>query len=183
MILVVGPSGSGKDTLIQAARQHFGRGRGLVFARRYITRPPGDHEDNYYIGRDGFLVLRMAGFFLSSWQAHGLFYGIARSDCFPESGAGAVLASVSRSAIGDFEARLDDVITIQVWASLEVLEQRLRFRGRESGEAIGKRLLRANTPVRARRLIPFDNSGEMGVSRESFVDLLERLVWCRQVVI
>jgi len=183
MILVVGPSGSGKDTLIQAARHHFGRGRGLIFARRYITRPPSDHEDNYYIGRDGFLVLQMAGFFLSSWQAHGLHYGIARSDCFPENGAGAVLASVSRSVIGDFEARLDDVITIQVWAGLEVLEQRLRCRGRESGEAIRKRLLRANTPVRARKLIPFDNSGEKEVSRKSFVGLLERLVTCRQVVV
>ncbi|MEE4315125.1 MAG: hypothetical protein V2J11_11540 [Desulfofustis sp.] len=181
IILVVGASGSGKDTLIQAARSRFDRE--LFFARRYITRPPGDHEDNYYISREGFLVLQAAGFFLSNWRAHGLCYGIARSDCFPESGAGAVLASVSRSVIGDFEARFDDVITIQVWARVEVLERRLRCRGRESTEAVRQRLLRATAPVRARQLIPFDNSGNLDASRERFASLLYRLVNCRQTAV
>lgn len=181
MILVVGASGSGKDTLIRAARHRFDRE--LLFARRYITRPPGDHEDNYYISREGFLVLQAAGFFLSNWRAHGLCYGIARSDCFPTSGIGAVLASVSRSVIGDFEARFDDVITIQVWARVEVLERRLRCRGRESTEAVRQRLLRATAPVRARQLIPFDNSGDLDASRERFASLLYRLVNCRQTAV
>ncbi|MBE0583135.1 MAG: hypothetical protein IH612_05160 [Desulfofustis sp.] len=183
VILVAGPSGSGKDTLIQAARQHFDGGRGLAFARRYITRPPDEHEDNYFISREGFAVLQRADFFMSSWQAHGFDYGIARSDCFPINGARAVLVSVSRTAIADFECRLDEVVTIQVWAALEVLEQRLHRRGRENGASIRRRLQRAIVPVQARRLVPFDNSGELRVSQESFVGLLERLVNCRQVAV
>jgi ribose 1,5-bisphosphokinase PhnN len=63
VILVVGPSGAGKDTLLRAAREHFAAVPSLGFARRYITRPPGVDEDNYYVDEVGFSLLENAAFF------------------------------------------------------------------------------------------------------------------------
>ena len=72
LVLVVGPSGAGKDTLLNLARTHFASREDVVFQRRVITRPADTTEDHEpvteaeFAGRD----------FALSWRAHGLCYGI-----------------------------------------------------------------------------------------------------------
>ena len=62
IILVVGPSGSGKDTLLHSSRRYFAGIDTIAFARRYITRPPDENEDNYYIDAIAFEYLEKGGF-------------------------------------------------------------------------------------------------------------------------
>jgi len=65
VILVVDPSGSGKDTLPYTAKEHFQDKRRLNFARRYITRPPDSNEDNHFVDQAGFTLLKENGFFVA----------------------------------------------------------------------------------------------------------------------
>ena len=178
ILLIVGPSGSGKDTLIRSARQYFIEAGQLGFVRRYITRPPDHHEDNFYVDESGFQLLDRARFFVATWQAHANMYGVPRSELMRSHGlqrAPVKLCSVSRTAVSDFEREFPDTTTIEVTADKSVLVARLSGRGRETAEAIGKRLARADLKTRARRLITFDNSGNLEESRSRFIRLLEQL--------
>lgn len=97
LILVVGPSGAGKDTLIDYARAQLRSDPSFHFARRVITRPPSVGEDHESVDIEEFQ--RRAGAFALHWQAHGLFYGIPATvedqlDC------GAVVIANGSRAIG-----------------------------------------------------------------------------------
>jgi ribose 1,5-bisphosphokinase len=175
VILVVGPSGAGKDTLLRAAREHFAPDQSIGFARRYITRPPGVDEDNYYVDETGFSLLEKAAFFISSWRAHRNCYGVARHEIHQYYGKGSVVASISRSSIADFERACDAPVTILVTAHPEVLEKRLLSRGREPVEKIRERLQRAQEPLNTRNYISFDNSGELPQSKNDFITLIQKL--------
>jgi ribose 1,5-bisphosphokinase len=174
LVLVVGPSGAGKDSLIRGAREFFGPAGEINFVRRYITRPPDGSEDNYYLDETAFIQLEKSRFYAATWQAHGNRYGIARHAL--ENAAAAVsLCSISRRAIAEFEMGYCDVVTIMVTTQPAILRQRLLRRGRESCGEIEGRLARAAAPLRARQLIEFDNSADYQSSLASFTRLLEQI--------
>ncbi|HSL40255.1 MAG TPA: hypothetical protein VK857_07770 [Desulforhopalus sp.] len=174
LVLVVGPSGAGKDSLIRGAREFFAPAGEINFVRRYITRPPDGSEDNYYLDETAFIHLEKSRFYAATWQAHGNRYGIARHAL--ENVAAAVsLCSISRGAIAEFEMGYRDVVTIMVTTQPAILQQRLLRRGRESCGEIEGRLARAAAPMRARQLIEFDNSADYQSSLASFTRLLEQI--------
>lgn len=175
LILLVGPSGSGKDTLLRAARQQFHGSCELHFVRRYITRPPDANEDNYYVDSTCFDVLKGNGFFVSCWRAHGNAYGVPRHALAGNGGHQKLLCSISRGAIADFEKFHDHVTVLQITAPRELLKKRLLGRGREQKEDVEKRLQRATRPVHARKLITFDNSTGIDQSQRDFIALLGSL--------
>jgi ribose 1,5-bisphosphokinase len=175
IILVVGPSGSGKDTLLRKAANFFARQSTITFARRYITRPPDTNEQNYYIDQLGFLHLEQTGFFLSTWRAHGNMYGIAKHSLARENRCDTVICSISRNAVADFEAQWRHITTILVTADKDVLHQRLLRRKREDEKDIDRRLARAELAVKARNMISFDNSANLEQSSTAFIALLHRL--------
>lgn len=175
LILVVGPSGSGKDTLLRGLKKQFNGNNCLDFVRRYITRPPDSNEDNYYVDRNCFKILKHNDFFISDWKAHGNEYGIPRNALAAGNGIQRRLCSISRDAIADFEDVYDNVIVLQITASQDVLRQRLMGRGREKDEDVKKRLARAEHPVHAKRLIVFDNSHSLEQSQRDFIALLAKL--------
>ncbi|MDJ0623218.1 MAG: hypothetical protein QNJ17_09640 [Desulfocapsaceae bacterium] len=172
IILVVGPSGSGKDTLLRSARNTLVGREEIGFARRYITRPPDGSEDNYYLDSRAFDVLKKCGFFISFWQAHQNYYGIGAYILEEVNGLETVICSVSRSAIQDFESRSEQTTTIEVTASDEILRARLLSRGRETAADVDKRLARARQPVVAKNHIIFDNSLPLEESCTRFTSLL-----------
>lgn len=144
LLLVVGPSGAGKDTLLDAARERLARDRRFVFARRLITRPAdAGGEDHEAITEEAFQALIGKGGLLAWWRAHGLCYGLPASLRDPLAEGRTVVANVSRAALADIVKAYDRATIIEVTAPVEVLARRLAARGREPEEAIMERLARA----------------------------------------
>src|SRR5690606_8671503 len=78
LVLVVGPSGAGKDTLIDGARQALEGDSRFSFARRLVTRPADiEVEDHVSLDRAEFARAARAGRFALTWQAHGLDYALS----------------------------------------------------------------------------------------------------------
>lgn len=175
LALIVGASGTGKDTLLRKAASHFQHNDHIVFMQRFITRAPDDNEHNYYVDAMAFSILKEHDFFTSTWQAHNNIYGIARHhlEQLPEDGL--AIASISRTVISDFEKKFQNVFTIQVQVHPDRLRDRLVLRKREDNAAIKKRLQRADLPVQANNLILFDNSAPLSSTAPLFIDLLSSL--------
>ncbi len=167
--LVVGPSGAGKDSLIDGARALLEPTGRYVFARRVVTRPAGSPGEDHEAATDEAFDAREAkGDFLITWGAHGLRYGLpAELKRLVESGRN-VIANGSRATIAALAARLPRFVVVEVTAPPEVLAARIAGRGRESGEAIEKRLSRTVEPrpegIRATTICN-DQSVEIGIER------------------
>jgi ribose 1,5-bisphosphokinase len=167
LILVVGPSGAGKDTLLNLARRHFAERADIVFARRVITRPADVTEDHEPATEAEFA----ARDFALSWQAHGLSYGIRR-DIEADLAAGKqVIANVSRGIIAQARESYPCFL-IEISASPEILAARLAQRGRETAADIAARLARVVEKTPADAVILNDTTPEE--AGLSFVKLIEQ---------
>lgn len=161
VIAVVGPSGVGKDSLMQALVAADPK---LCLMRRVVTRAPeAGGEDYDAVSEEVFAKMMQADGFALHWPAHGLLYGIPRSiDELRVEGRG-VLVNLSRAVLLQAQAVFEDFIVLSVTASSEVLAQRLARRGREGTAEVERRLARASHPLPAglRRLYQIDNSGDL----------------------
>lgn len=170
IVLIVGPSGVGKDTLIKESKKELKKK--INYVKRYITRKPDKNEKNYYVDDFAFEILKHNSYFASTWNAHGNSYGIAKSSIK----AGVNIISISRSKIEDFEKQYENVYTINVTVPKDELRNRLLLRNRESEIEIEKRLNRSYAKIAAKNLIEFDNSKSIEESNEDFVELLDRIL-------
>ena len=171
IVLIVGPSGVGKDTLLKYSKKVLKENSTFNFVKRYITRKPDSNEKNYYVQEEAFDLLKKEDFFVSSWQAHENLYGISKSSV--QNGVNII--SISRSHVQDFERVYDEVYTIHVTIPKELLLQRLRLRARESEAEIMQRFKRTYETIDAKNLIEFDNSKNIEASCEAFVTILEEI--------
>lgn len=144
LILVVGASGVGKDSLLAGARTALA-GRGdIVFPRRFITRAPGlGGEDYIAVSGAEFAQMQRQDRFALHWSAHGLHYGIPRNIEDDLRQGRSVVANVSRAVLDEARRRYPGLRIINVTASPSVIAQRLRQRGRETEAEIVARLQRA----------------------------------------
>jgi len=167
--LVVGPSGAGKDSLIDGARALLEPTGRYVFARRVVTRPEGSPGEDHEAATEAAFAEREArGEFLITWGAHDLRYGLpAELKRFVETGRN-VVANGSRATIAALAALLPRFVVVEVTAPPDVLAARIAGRGRESGEAITRRLARTVEPrpagVRAVTICN-DDTVETGIAR------------------
>lgn len=159
LVLVVGPSGAGKDTLLDAARDRLPADARMHFARRQITRPlVAGGEKHLPIDRPTFERRRDAGCYALWWEAHGLGYAIS-ADIAPVLERGdIVVASVSRAVLADAACRFR-VRVIEVTAPAAVLAQRLAARRREDAAAIAGRLGRTIAFPPGLEVVTIDNVG------------------------
>ncbi|HEY5796456.1 MAG TPA: phosphonate metabolism protein/1,5-bisphosphokinase (PRPP-forming) PhnN [Bosea sp. (in: a-proteobacteria)] len=144
LFVVVGPSGVGKDTLIDGARAALSTDPRFVFARRLITRPAdAGGEDHQAISEEALLALGREGGLLATWGAHGLRYGLPISLRGDLLAGRHVVANGSRGVLKDLAPAVPRMIVLSITASPDVVAKRLAGRGRESAEEIGLRLARA----------------------------------------
>lgn len=177
LVLVVGPSGAGKDTLMDAARASLkGDGR-FSFARRLITRPAmAGAEDHDSCAEAEFTDAELRGELALSWRAHGLCYGIPAQALSGIARGQVVVVNVSRGVIPAAERLARRVVVVNITAPNAVLAKRLAARGRESEADIGARLAR-EAPLATGRaeLVSIQNDRSVAEAASEFVALLKGL--------
>lgn len=174
MVVVVGPSGAGKDSIMSYAARCFAREARLCFVRRVITRPAdAGGEAHEAIDMAGFRKREAGGGFAVSWDAHGLAYGIPRETLDQLADGVTLVANGSRSALPAFAGAYPRLKVVLVTARPDILAARLAARGRESAEAIERRLDRAVPEIAiGADTVVIDNSGALEDAGEAFVSLL-----------
>jgi ribose 1,5-bisphosphokinase len=142
LIYLIGPSGSGKDSLLQAARPAL-EAQGCHIVRRVITRSAeAVGEEAEAVSPEQFDRMEAAGAFAMSWRANGLAYGIPVQINDWLAAGDDVLVNGSRGYLPEARRRYPNMLTILLTVDLAVLRQRLLARGRESLAEIDARLAR-----------------------------------------
>jgi phosphonate metabolism protein PhnN/1,5-bisphosphokinase (PRPP-forming) len=171
---VVGPSGAGKDTLLDAVRHALAADPRFVFARRTITRPSdAGGEAHRAVSETEFEAEDAAGRFALRWRAHGLAYGIPVEieDALAEGRH--VVANLSRAAVADAAARYAAICVLHVTAPTEVLRARLAARQREDGDVQAARIARtAGLPANV-AVVEVINDGTVEAGARQLLDALQ----------
>jgi len=171
LVLVVGPSGAGKDTIMRRVRDRLDPGPGIVFARRVVTRAADAAEDNQVATDETFLEALGRGGFVLDWQAHGLRYGVPRQVCEELAQGRVVVVNVSRTVVARARSTFDRVRIVLLTAPAEIRASRISARGRDADAA--ERLAREPLPLdELRPDLTIDNAG----TPEAAVDRLQRFL-------
>jgi guanylate kinase len=142
LIVLSGPSGVGKDTVLHAL---FAREPRLRYSISYTTRPPRPEEVDgvsyTFVDEDAFRRLEQAGEFLETAVVHGNRYGTSRRRVEAMLGRGEhVVLKIDVQGAAAVRRQLPDAIFIFLLPpSIEVLRQRLRDRGTDDDEALARR--------------------------------------------
>jgi ribose 1,5-bisphosphokinase len=171
LIGVVGPSGVGKDSLMEAL---CARCPDLHRVRRVITRPAeAGGEDFDGISPALFAARAAGGDFALHWQAHGLSYGVPASVRDVLANGRDALVNLSRGVLGKAALKFDTLHVLHVTARPDALAARLAARGRESEAEIARRLSRPAPPMpEGLRVTEIDNSGRLETAVDAALAVL-----------
>jgi phosphonate metabolism protein PhnN/1,5-bisphosphokinase (PRPP-forming) len=175
LFLVVGPSGVGKDSLIDGAKRLLADDVSYYFPKRYITRPKNaGGEAHRAVTETEFERLEAEGALMLGWEAHGHRYGIPVAAEEALAAGRSVVVNVSRQVIEEARQRWQPMRVLLVTAPRDVLAARLSARGRETDGDIQKRLDRSD----AYRVIGDDvlevvNADRLDRAVDRFIALLE----------
>jgi ribose 1,5-bisphosphokinase len=140
LVLLVGPSGAGKDTLLGFAKVACAEDPNIVFARRVITREASAAEDNEEVSQDAFEAAKARGDYAVHWQAHNHCYALPGTIDDELRAGRTVVANVSRTVIGAMRRAYAHIVVVLITAPPQVLAERLAKRGRSSDGKIENRL-------------------------------------------
>lgn len=169
LFLVVGPSGAGKDSLIDIAKKTLPP-ETVVFPARVITRPAdAGGEAHVAVDDAAFDEMTNAGAFALAWRAHDLRYGIPAAIGDDLAAGRDVVVNVSRGVLDQARALFPGVTILSVTAVPDVLWARLKGRGREEPEMLKRRLERAAAfSPQGPDVVEIDNSGDLDEAGRAF---------------
>ena len=149
-IILSGPSGSGKSTLIGRLSERFPNTFG--FSISHTTRQPRGAEKNgveyHFIAIPEFEAMIADDKFVENAKYGSNYYGTSKSEITRIRGEGQVpMLDIEMEGVKQVQkdkelGALTRYCSVQA-PSLELLEKRLRGRGTDSEEAVGKRLEQA----------------------------------------
>lgn len=176
LFFFVGPSGVGKDTLLQWVRQRIPADADIVFAQRTITRPAHPSEAHETMDAATFRQLAAAGHFAMVWQANDLCYGVRRGIEAELKAGRDVIVNGSREYVPQLWQSFPDAQVVWIEADATQIRERIEARQRESGTALFRRLERAMqfAPPKTEQIIHLDNSGPPEVAGQKLLEILAR---------
>lgn len=180
LLLVVGPSGAGKDSVIGWARERLDNRNDVVFARRTITRrADAGGEIHEPVSESQFEAMSHSGAFLLAWRSHGLCYGISAKYRRDLENGRVVVANTSRTVVQDALAAWPRVVVAHIVSSPEALAARLIARGRESDGDIAQRLTRAPVMETGDAIVEsISNDGELAEAGARLIRIIEATLRC-----
>jgi guanylate kinase len=152
LIVLTGPSGVGKGTLMRSLLQRHPE---LYYSVSVTTRSPRtgeiDGKNYYFISRNKFEQLVAQGEFLEWAEFAGNYYGTPREAVLNQIRAGkTVVLEIELEGARQIRASFPSALSIFILPpSFEELEQRIRNRGQDSEEAIARRLQCAQEEIKA----------------------------------
>ena len=160
LAVISGPSGVGKDTIIDAMRRREME-TGHSGDRHYIitvtTREPREGEvdgvDYHFVSRDEFLRIRQARGFLEANEVHGNWYGSPRDQVRAALATGKdVILKIDVQGAQVVKEQVTQALLIFVIPpSMEALFQRLRTRATETADELELRQRNAALEIARQR--------------------------------
>jgi guanylate kinase len=160
LIIISGPSGVGKDTIIDALRErrHEPPHHYVVTCTTRAPRP-GEVEgvSYHFFDRERFLALRDAGGLLEANEVHGNWYGTPRSEVRRALAAGQdVILKIDVQGAQQVKERVAEALLVFVVPpSLEALFGRLRSRATETADEL--ELRQRNAAIELARQEDYDH--------------------------
>ncbi|MBD2446862.1 guanylate kinase [Nostoc sp. FACHB-152] len=152
LIVLTGPSGVGKGTLMRSLLQRHPQ---LYYSVSATTRSPRPGEINgknyYFIDRNKFEQLVAQGEFIEWAEFAGNYYGTPREAVLNQIHSGKlVVLEIELEGARQIRASFPNALSIFILPpSFDELERRIRGRGQDSEEAIARRLSIAKAEIEA----------------------------------
>lgn len=166
LFLMVGPSGAGKDTLIDYVAGKLPVSK----VKRYITRPSNAFEDFFSVSVSDFSKM---SFFLK-WGSYDKQYGIGLEVLDGLKVGKHFIINVSRDVISEAKSKWRETFVIALSVPKEVLVRRALERGRDSADEVKKRLDR-DFVVSADFTVDSSNP-DVSVAGEKIVGFIKKLI-------
>jgi guanylate kinase len=182
LVIISGPSGVGKDTIIDALRERP-RTPDYHYVVTCTTRGPRPGEipgvSYQFLTRDQFHVLRDAGELLEANEVHGNWYGTPRRDVAAALAEGHdVILKIDVQGAMVVKQRVPEALLVfLVPPSLEALFQRLRSRATETADELEIR--QRNAAIELARQGDYDRvvvneTGEVGRTAAEIEAIIEQ---------
>lgn len=174
LVAVVGPSGAGKDALIEGAKLALADNPAFVFPMREITKPAGAKGEPFIaVDEATFEARRRSGEYALSWRAHGYGYAIpAAAARAALAGDKRVVVNLSRTVVDAVRAHFPDRRIVLVSVGRDLAEQRLQARGRETSAEIAERLARFDIEVTGEDVTIVRNDGPLAKALATFISAI-----------
>ncbi|HVZ75865.1 MAG TPA: guanylate kinase [Candidatus Paceibacterota bacterium] len=183
LILVIGPSGSGKSALLSYLREQMPE---VIFPRSCTTRAPrpgeAEGEKYFFVSKEEFERREAAGEFLEWASYGGNYYGVLKGEVLPPLEEGKlVVREVEVQGARQIAAIIPSAVLRMIFidaGSWETLEQRIRSRAPISDVEILARRKRyedetAFKPQATRVIENFD--GNLEQAKRDFVHTIREL--------
>lgn len=174
LFVVSGPSGAGKDTLVDALRADMPRVRYSVSATTREPRPGESEGEHYFfLTREAFERTRASGGFLESREYNGNLYGTPRDyvERTLSEGYDLIMKPEVNGALAVKSAYPDAVLIFLVPDRFSHLRERLLARRTETNDEIARRLAIAQQEMQSIRNFDYIVINEQGQSENAGRDL------------
>ena len=174
LFVVSGPSGAGKDTLVDALRAQMPRVRYSVSATTRAPRSGEEHGEHYFfLTREDFERVRDSNGFLEWREYNGNLYGTPRDYVVRTltEGYDLIMKPEVNGALAIKSAFPDAVLIFLVPDRFSHLRERLLARRTETNEEIARRLEIAHQEMRSIRDFDYIVINEQGRSEDAIRDL------------
>ena len=194
LVIISGPSGVGKDTIIDAIR-HRSATRDYHYVVTCTTRAPRPGEVDgisyHFLAPERFLELREAGELLEANEVHGNWYGTPRLDVRQALRAGRdVILKIDVQGAQVVKERVPEAVLIFVVPpSLEALFERLQSRATETADELEIRQRNAALEIARQNdydYVVVNETGQVALTAariEEIIDAEHRDHPARQVVV
>lgn len=182
LIYLMGASGAGKDSVIDASREGLAQ-RQIRVVRRIITRSAeASGEQALGVSHEAFERMMAEGAFALHWNANGLRYGIPADIDHALNQGQWVLVNGSRGYLPEALSKYPNLVPVVITVATDVLRARLCVRGRETAVEIDARLARndrlndmaSDWQGRALALYAVDNSTTLAAASAALLALIDQ---------